>query len=233
VVVTNRKSILPLLVLGFLFLLPGIHLGAQDILTAENYFDEISQRYGKIEDYEADITITRGEGIMAGKLFYRTPNLLRIDFTEPQDQVLVTDGKLLTIYIPKYEVIMEQNLKRRSQATLATMAGSQGLMLLKRNYSVAYLEGPDPTPLEEGSTEKVVQLKLSSRSTSEGFRQIDISVAGNGLIRRIRAITLGYEELVYDFEEIRVNQNIPENRFLYDSPSYANVYSDFLFDAEE
>ena len=232
-VVTNRKSILPLLVLGFLFLLPGIHLGAQDILTAENYFDEISQRYGKIEDYEADITITRGEGIMAGKLFYRTPNLLRIDFTEPQDQVLVTDGKLLTIYIPKYEVIMEQNLKRRSQATLATMAGSQGLMLLKRNYSVAYLEGPDPTPLEEGSTEKVVQLKLSSRSTSEGFRQIDISVAGNGLIRRIRAITLGYEELVYDFEEIRVNQNIPENRFLYDSPSYANVYSDFLFDAEE
>ena len=232
-VVTNQKSILPLLVLGFLVLLPGIHLGAQDILTAENYFDEISQRYGKIQDYEAAITITRGEDIMAGKLFYRTPNLLRIDFTEPQEQVLVTDGKLLTIYIPKYEVIMEQKLKRRSQAALATMAGSQGLVLLKRNYSVAYLEGPDPTPLEEGSTEKVVQLKLSSRSTSEGFRQINISVAGNGLIRRISAITLGYEELVYDFEEIRVNQNIPENRFLYDSPSYANVYSDFLFDEEE
>ena len=101
-VVTNWKSILPLLVLGLLILLPGIFLGAQDILTAANYFNEISQRYGKIQDYEADITITRGEDIMAGKLFYKTPNLLRIDFTEPKDQVLVTDGKLLTIYIPKY-----------------------------------------------------------------------------------------------------------------------------------
>ncbi len=231
--VTNWKSLLPLLIVGFLILLPGIHVGAQDILTAENYFDGISQRYGKIQDYEANITITRGEDIMTGKLFYRTPNLLRIDFTKPGDQVLVTDGKLLTIYIPKYEVIMEQRLKRRSQAALATMAGSQGLVLLKRNYSVAYLEGPDPAPLEEGSTEEVVQLKLSSRSTSEGFRQVNISVAGNGLIRRISAITLGYEELVYDFEEIKVNQNIPKNRFLYDSPSYANVYSDFLFDAEE
>lgn len=232
-VVTKWKSILPLLLLGFLILLPGIFLGAQDILTAANYFNEISQRYGKIQDYEADITITRGEVIMAGKLFYRTPNLLRIDFTEPQDQVLVTDGKLLTIYIPKYEVIMEQKLKRRSQAALATMAGSQGLILLQRNYSVAYFEGPDPTPLEEGSTEKAVQLKLTSRSTSEGFRQINIFVGGNGLIRRISAITLRYEELVYDFEDIKVNQNIPENRFLYDSPSYANVYSDFLFNAEE
>ena len=226
----NFKSILSLSILCSLFLLPCSNLGAQDILTAENYFDEISQRYGKIQDYEADITITRGEDIMAGKLFYRTPNLLRIDFTEPQEQVLVTDGKLLTIYIPKYEVIMEQKLKRRSQTALATMAGSQGLVLLKKSYSVAYLEVPEPTPLEEGSTEKVVQLKLTSRSTSEGFRQVDISVAGNGLIRRISAITLGYEELVYDFEDIMVNQNIPENRFLYDSPSYANVYSAFLFD---
>jgi len=233
VVVTSLKSILPFLIIGFLILLPAIYVGAQDILTAENYFDEISQRYGKIEDYQADITITRGEDIMAGKMFYRTPNLLRIDFKEPQDQVLVTDGKVLTIYIPKYEVIMEQKLKRRSQAALATMAGSQGLILLQRNYSVAYLEGPDPAPLEEGSTEEVVQLKLTSRSTSEGFRQINVYVAANGLIRRISAITLGYEELVYDFEEIKVNQNIPENRFLYDSPSYANVYSDFLFDAEE
>jgi len=233
VIVTNWKSILPFLVFGFLVLLPGFHLMAQDILTAENYFDEISQRYGKIQDYEAAITITRGEDIMAGKLFYRTPNLLRIDFTEPQDQVLVTDGKLLTIYIPKYEVIMEQKLKRRSQAALATLAGSQGLILLQRNYSVSYLEGPDATTLDESSTEKVIKLKLTSRSTSEGFRQINIFFTGNGLIRRISAITLGYEELVYDFEDIRVNQNIPENRSLYDSPSYANVYSDFLFDAEE
>lgn len=205
----------------------------QEIMTAENNFDEISARYGKVQDYEALVHITRDDNVMIGKLFYKSPNLLRIDFSEPKEQVLVTDGKLLTIYIPKYEVIMEQKLKRRSEAALASMASQQGLHILKKNYGVAYLTGPDPVALDEGSNEQVVNLRLTSQSTSEGFRQIVISVGTNGLIRRITGITLGYDELVFDFTEIRVNQNIPEARFEYDSPAYANVYHNFLFETEE
>jgi len=216
-----------------LLLIPLAGLGAQDILTAEHYFDTVSDRYGKIQDYEARIRITRGELIMEGILYYKNPNRLRIDFTDPEEQVLVTDGELLTIYIPKYEVIMEQKLKRRSQVAVANMATQQGLHLLKKNYGVAYLIGPDPISLEEGTDETAVILKLDSQSTAEGFRQIDIAVSSNGLIRRISGVTLGYEELVFDFLDVKVNQNIPDTRFQYDSPAFANVYQDFLFEAEE
>jgi outer membrane lipoprotein-sorting protein len=212
--------------------IPG-KVAAQEILTAENYFDEISARYGKIQDYSATISITQGETIMKGKLYYKNPNLLRIDFTEPEDQVLVTNGVELTIYIPKYEVILVQKLKRRSQAALANMASEQGLNLLKKNYGVAYLSGPNLIPLEEGSKEMVRKLKLESRSTAEGFRQIVLAVGRTGLIRRITGVTIGYEEFVLDLTDIIVNQNIPDTRFEYDSPPYANVYRDFLFEAEE
>ncbi len=214
-------------------LLPPAAIQSQEIMTAENYFDEISSRYGKIRDYEAFVTITRGEAVMRGKLSYKSPNKLRIDFSDPEDQVLVTDGELLAIYIPKYEVIMEQKLKRRSQAALASMVSQQGLNILKKNYGVAYLIGPNSIPLDETSEEKVIKLKLTSRSTAEGFRQIEIAVGMNGLIRRITGVTIGYEELVFDFNEIKVNQNIPDMRFQYDSPAYANVYHNFLFEAEE
>lgn len=227
-----KQSVLLLIIILFLPLVRG-NTQAEEILTAENYFDEISDRYGKLLDYEAFITITRGETVMAGRLYNKNPNLLRIDFTDPEEQVLVTDGKLLTIYIPRYEVIMEQKLKRRSEASLAGMASQQGLNILKKNYGVAYLTGPDPVPLDEESEEMVVMLKLASRSTAEGFRQIVLSIGNNGLIRRITGITLGYEELVFDFTEIKVNQNIPDTRFQYDSPPYANVYSNFLFEVEE
>jgi chaperone LolA len=206
---------------------------AQEIQTAENFFDEVSARYGKIQDYSATISITQGETTMKGKLFYKSPNLLRIDFTEPEDQVLVTDGELLTIYVPRYEVILEQKLKRRSQAALASMASEQGLHLLKKNYGVAYLSGPEFVPLEEGSREQVRKLKLTSRSTAEGFRQLVIAVGRNGLIRRITGVTLNYEEFVFDLTDIGINQNIPDTRFQYDSPAYANVYQNFLFEAEE
>jgi len=170
---------------------------------------------------------------MTGKMYYKNPNLLRIDFTEPEDQVLVTNGVELTIYIPKFEVILVQKLKRRSQAALANMASEQGLHLLTKNYGVAYLSGPNFVPLEDGSEEMVRELKLESRSTAEGFRQIVLAIGRTGLIRRITGVTIGYEEFVLDLTDIIVNQNIPDTRFEYDSPPYANVYSDFLFEAEE
>jgi len=208
-------------------------LSAQEILTAENYFDEVSARYGKIRDYTASISITQGETVMSGALYYKNPNLLRIDFTDPEDQVLVTNGLELTIYIPRYEVILVQRLRRRSQAALASMASEQGLNLLKKNYGVAYLSGPEFLPLEEGSEEQVRKLKLESRSTAEGFRQIVLAIGRTGLIRRITGVTIGYEEFVLDLTDIVVNQNIPDTRFEYDSPPYANVYNDFLFEAED
>ena len=226
----TSRCILPALLL----LLSGpCALLAQELLTAESFFDEVSARDGKIQDYTARVAIPRGQETMKGKLYYKTPNKLRIDFSEPAEQVLVSDGEELTVYVPKYEVILLQKLKKRSQAALASLASSQGLTLLKHNYAVAYLIGPDYVNLDEGAKEQVRKLRLSSRSTSEGFRQITIAVGRNGLIRRITGVTLNYEEFVMDLTDIAVNQNIPDTRFKYDAPAYANVYQNFLFDAEE
>jgi len=223
-------------------------LSAQEMLTAESYFDSISEIYGAIEDYQADITISTEEEVMEGVLFYKKPNLLRINFTVPEEQVLVVDEEALTIYIPQHSVIMHQPLKKRSNATIATMASQQGLQLLKRNYSVAYLIGPDPVPLEsEGdlgdivivpdeekeAEEYVTKLKLDWRSIDEGFREIEISVSENGLIRRIIGVTVGYETIQFDFKNILINQNIPDARFEYESPASANIFSNFLFEPEE
>jgi len=226
---TLRRALPTLLLL----LLCTHALPAQEILTAESFFDEVSARYGKLQDYTARVSIAKGQEVMKGKLSYKSPNQLRIDFTDPAEQVLVTDGEELTVYIPRYEVILLQKLKRRSQAALANLVSAQGLTLLKKSYAVAYLIGQDYVPLEEGSREMVKKLRLASRSTSEGFRQIVIAVARNGMIRRITGVTLNYEEFMMDLTDVVVNQNIPDTRFKYDAPAYANVYQNFLFEAEE
>ena len=60
-----------------------------------------------------------------------------------------------------------------------------------------------------------------------------MSIGENGLIRRIIGVTVDYENIQFDFENILVNQNIPEARFRYDSPASANVFENFLFEPEE
>jgi outer membrane lipoprotein-sorting protein len=208
--------------------------GAQEFLTPARYFDQVSSQFGRIKDYQAVVTIDQNDGelTMKGNLIYKSPNKLRIDFAEPREQVLAMDGELLSIYIPKYSYILEQKLKRRRQATIALMASTQELSYLKENYSVAYLVGPDPIPLDDSSSERVITLKFQSHSSVEGFRQLEISFTQEGMIRRVKGSTIN-KTLVLDLQNVRINQNIPDARFDYEAPVHANVHKDFLFEGME
>ena len=216
-----------------LLVLVFLQVYAQDILTAGQFFDTLSAKYGSIEDYEARITIVTDEASMEGILFYKSPNLLRINFSKPQEQVISVYNDVLTLHIPDQNVVMQQTLKKHSNAALAAMASKQGLELLKKGYSIAFLKGPDPVPLDEGSEELVTNLKLVWRQTDEGYRQIEMSIGTDGMIRRMKGITVNYDTFQFDFTEIRINQSIPESRFDYKVPPSAYTMNNFLFEPEQ
>jgi outer membrane lipoprotein-sorting protein len=76
----------------------------------------------------------------------------------------------------------------------------------------------------------VVNLILHRRNMSEAFNQIKLSVSpSNMLIRRIVATTPQDEEFVFDFKNYVLNHGISDQRFIYDPPTSANNYNNFLF----
>jgi len=214
-----------------LFLLP-LTVSAQDIVTASRYFDTVSDKYGSVADYTAKVSIVQGKTTMDGLLLYKNPNKMRIEFSNPAGQVINSDGKTLTVFLPRYSVAFSQALKKRSDAAVAAMASKQGLNLLKASYSIGYVIGPDPVPLDGTVGENVVKLKLTWRSGTQAYRQLEISVAANGFIRRIVGVTGGQQTLQFDFSSIKTNIGIPDNRFDYDSPPTANMIHNFLFEPE-
>jgi outer membrane lipoprotein-sorting protein len=195
--------------------------------TATDFFDKISENYADVEDYEAKVVITQGEDVMTGVLYFKSPNRLRIDFKDPKEQVIASNGSVLTLYLPGQSVIMMQKLT--SSGTRA-----KGLSILKINYSVSYLNGnPNPVFLDEFGEDLVVKLKLDWKSTEEGFRQIEIAVGADGFIRRMTGITQDMLRLTFDFTDVRINQDIPDIRFDYEAPSSAYIINNFLFSVEE
>jgi outer membrane lipoprotein-sorting protein len=222
-----------ILFLSLLVLFLHSSLYGQDIITADVYFEQVSEIYGDVEDYEAQITITQDETIMSGSIFYKTPNLVRIDFEDPEDQYLIVNGEILAIYIPKHSVLLKQFLPRRSEASLEAMASSQGLIYLRNNYKIAYVIGPAPIPLDEGSEEMVVKLKFQWRATAEGFKDIEIAFSEEGLIRRVKGITATNVHVQFDFTDIKINGGIPKEFFDMDDPPSAYEYKNFLFGDEE
>jgi outer membrane lipoprotein-sorting protein len=192
----------------------------------------VSERYGLIKDYEANIVIRSGSSEMIGNVSHLAPSFLRIDFTRPMDQVIVFNGELLTIYLPEYRAVLNQSIaqSRRSSSSGASLASAQGLSLLRRNYVPSFVTGPDPVPLENNSGERVVKIRLTRRSISEGYREIIMSInPETRLIRRMEGRTIADGLVQFDFTNIRINQGIPEQRFIYDSPASANMYNNFLF----
>ncbi|GHT64723.1 membrane protein [Spirochaetia bacterium] len=215
-----------LLITGYFFIY------GQEIITAERYLGSVSERYGGIKDYEARLVIHSGNTEMRGMVSHLSPSFLRIDFSRPAEQVIVFNGELLTIYLPEYQAVLNQDItaSRRSGVNSAGLATAQGLTLLRRNYIPSFVTGPDPIPLDEGSKERVVKLRLSRRSISEGFRELILSVDPNTLlIRRIEGRTIAEGLVRFDFSDIRTNQGIPTQRFIYDSPASANLINNFLF----
>jgi outer membrane lipoprotein-sorting protein len=203
-------------------------LSAQEIVTAERYLASVAERYGAVRDYEARIIIRSGNTEMYGTVSHRTPSFLRIDFSSPAEQVIAFNGETLTVYLPGYRAILNQNVPHRAGG--ASLATAQGLSLLRRNYVPAFVTGPNPVALENGSPERVVKLRLTRRSNSEGFREILLDInPETRLIRRIEGRTLTDNVVRFDFSNILINQGIPENRFIYDAPASANLYNNFLF----
>lgn len=213
----------------FVFSMLAATVSAQAITTASAYFKTISEYYGTLKDYEADFDIRADKQDMAGKVSYKKPDLLRLDFTSPADQVIVFNGDMLTVYLPDSSAVLQQSVKSEG-GNAANLNTAQGLSLLSRYYVVAYEIGQDPVPLEEGSSERVVKLVLNRRNSSESFRYIKLAVnADTKLIRRVEAVTSRGEMFTFNFTGYKLNQDISDQRFIYDPPSSANNYNNFLF----
>ena len=204
---------------------------AAEIVSAEKFFAGLSASFAKVKDYEAALTITQGKNISRGKISYKSPMYLRIDFDDPPKQVLNFDGEKLTFYSPANEVILAQRYKKKSPSQVEGMMTSQGLTIMQRSYSIAYVTGPAPVALDDSSREMVVKLKLTSRGAT-GYSQMIVSVK-DSLIRRMEGTQSSGEKVVMDFSNVRTNQGVPESRFKYDAPPYANVIQDWLFDPEQ
>lgn len=230
------KYIRALIILAALSL-PAASAWSQDIVTAGQYFNTVADRYAQVDDYEGKISIATGKDgkdLMKGDIIFKSPSLLRIDFTSPPDQVIDFDGQTLQVYIPGYNAILSQSAADKPGAGAATLATREGLKMLRRNYSVAFETSPAPMPLDGGAPgEQAVRLVLERTSAAEGFRTIKLYInPETKLIRRIEGWTISGDKLSFDFTGIKTNVGIPAARFVYDSPASANVYNNFLFNSD-
>lgn len=200
------------------------------LLNAMDIFNRASDLYAKLYDFQAMITITKGETTQSGVMFYNNRNMLKIEFYNPAGQMLLIDRDKIQIYLPSHQTILEQAFTDSK----TSIASSGGLTLLKSNYMISFAEAGQ-VPLDKASSEMVYKLSLYPFAGSqEGFKYLIVSIVPETyLIRRIEAVNLKNERIVFDYTSIILNPGVSYTRYSIDPPNLTNVYPNFLYGAEE
>jgi len=220
-------------VFGFMILaLAVLVISAQDLITAEQYFKQVSNVYSQIKDYEAQVTITISKTKMTGKLIFKNPGMVRIDFSQPSNQVIVYNGQTLIVYVPEYRAVFTQEVAGNG-AENAAMASGEGLRMMSRNYIITFEKSPSPVPLSDTEPEQVIKLLLKRKTVAEGFTTIILSInPETKLIRRMEGTTLTGDKCIYDFTAIKLNTGITSAKFIYDIPASTNVFNNFIYNTD-
>jgi outer membrane lipoprotein-sorting protein len=223
----------------FIFILSVYFLYPQDdLLGAKQLLQKFSDiMKSSIRDYQADIKWTIDNNIQKGTLFFKNPQKLRINFTEPGGQVICTNGYILWVYIDymnlalKQEVLQKDKVKGEDGSVQSlvnpVLLSPVGFDRFLSDYSIEYQDTTSKVDYKDGT--KVYKLKLIRwKSLRSGFNTVYLTIQENGLVRRVEAVTASYRKVILELDNIQLNKNLGDSTFNYEPPAQANTIENFI-----
>ena len=185
---------------------------AGKILTVRFVLKEMQNSLDKLEDFRASFTLKNGDYKNFGGFYYKKPFYLRINGYRDKSKV-VSNGKDLWIYIPKYEVISEQKLITTDEKHKKLLASPhKTLGRLKHDYRFKFARG--------GKNNKYFYiLDLTPRITKIGFKKMRVWVSRTSkLITKIEAKTVNNKSVSLAFKNIKINTGLTKGFFEFEMP---------------
>ncbi len=206
-------------VLIFLLLLIPVFSLADE--TPEETAARLQQRYDEIHSLQFDFTQdTRGQ--LAGRpksgmgqaFFVRdtannTPGMMRWNYSSPDRQVLVSDGKTFSMYfetLAQMIVTDAEVLKRDLTYSFFTGRGS-----LQENFTVSAADEHFSTNRQESKT---IIIKLTPKQMQSQVAAIHIWVTEDSLIQRIEILDHFDTLTVLNLSHLKVNKLSPHDPVL-------------------
>jgi outer membrane lipoprotein-sorting protein len=207
-------------------------LGAKQLL--QKYSDMMKS---SIRDYQSEVKWTIDNNTQKGTLFFKNPQKLRINFSDPSGQVICSNGYILWVYIDYMNLVLKQEIMQKEKVksedgktqTLVNpiLLSPVGYDRFLAEYSVEYQDTTSKTEYKDGT--KVYKLKLIRwKSLKSGFNTIFLTIQDNGLMRRVEAITASFRKVILEIDNVQLNKNLSDSIFNYEPPASANTVENFI-----
>jgi len=196
-----------------------------EIVSVNDIKKLMSSTYERINDYSADFKWINGESNYKGKIQYKNPDKILMDFEEPHDQKIVSNGKTLYIYIPYLKVVCQQSLSKETESSILSTSSKKGLSRLLNEYSFSFYD--TSSAQQFGSTE-AYHLRLIQKRPDVGFKKMDIWVSKSGLILQSNGISQNGIKVSLSFSSIKINIELPDYIFDFEVPADAQIIRNII-----
>jgi outer membrane lipoprotein carrier protein len=153
-----------------------------------------------------------------GRVYLKKPNLVRWEYKDPEEKVIVFKEGILLTYMPEDNQLFRQKLAKEQYETeiLALLAG-------KGHLVDRYLIEPNPFPGEGGN---ISQLKLTPKEEGE-YTYILLEIdKKTWLLRKAIFFDWAGNKNEFFFNKIRTNTRLPDDLFEIRVPPDCEIIDD-------
>ena len=183
-----------------------------DFVSVKDVVQLMENGLQSLENMTADYAIQNDSYRNSGTFFYKKPFFIRLNSSTDASQI-VSNGKLLWIYIPYHGIVAEQDLvKSENEYNLLLGNSRKSLGQLKTDYSFRFAEGGR-------SDARNYILDLEPRVTKIGFKSIRLWVArDSGLITRVVSYTVNNKLVSITLSNIKTDAELAPTLFWFGMP---------------
>ncbi len=205
-----------------------------EFITVSDIVKKVKQRFAEIDSYQAKFRIVTEKlgkkNYQSGTVKYRSSDKLLVEFHQPYGQKIVSDGKMMWIYIPSMNVVAEQDLDSDSDSIFSSGTGS-GLRRLFSKYHYRFASKKQPELQPDGT--KKYTLFLKQKESRSGFRTLRLWISEDFIIAKAYGETSSGKKVEIRFDDIRTDVNLPLGIFRFDIPSRARVIKNPMISEEK
>lgn len=219
-----NKSLLKFTLLLPLLMLPASELSAYkfDFTTVGDIVKRVKKKFREIETYQADFRITTDKlgrkSQQSGIVKYKSNDKMAVEFYQPAGQRIVSNGKMMWLYIPSMNVVAEQDIS--TESGLFSSGSKSGLNRLFSKYHYRFASKDQPETVDG---KKMYTMFLKQKESGSGFRTMKLWISEDYFIVRALGETSTGKNVEIAFSNIRTGIDIPNGQFKFDVPSKARV----------
>lgn len=222
-----NKTLVAVLLAATIWLIPSANWSEDkfDFVVAKDIVKKILKEFKSYNTYQANFKIVSKKGrktkVRRGTISFRKPDKVRMDFSRPRRQSIVSDGESIWIYVPRLKLLGQQELKSKGDEGFFSKKIPIGLNRLFSLYHYSFTKQKQPSQANIGGQKgKYYTLALKQTTMTSGFRKMTLWVNQDYHIRQVKASTALGKKVTMTFTKIKTGIDLKESLFVFNKDKY-------------